>query len=177
MGISSMNSRKKNLFFIVIFRGSLTSTLTSAGNALSHPELGVCWGNPVTWAKKQTKSRNVENSVTAHKYKLCDKGGYQVSYINSFLKPVLKKSAVRIDLTWLNLPDQPPEDPPPLEKLTGGPLPHPLLPIINCAPFSKPFFASGCCPSGSFSPCPLSSLVGKGGSGGISAPSSPGGTR
>jgi len=170
-----MNNWKKKEFFIVIFRGAVRGSFPSTVNPLCHPEPGLCWGHPVTWAEKQTKSRNVENSVTAHKYKLCDKGVHQVPVFNGFLSPVFQKSAVRIELTLFNRPGQPPEDPPPLEKLTGGALPLPLLPAINWRLFPKPFFASGDCPPGSalcskpgsFPPRPASPLVGKGGSGGI----------
>jgi len=175
------NNWKKNVFFIVIFRGTSRGSFPSTINPLGYPVTGLCWGYPVTWAKKQTKSRNVENSVTAHKYKLCDKRVHQVPDINGFSIPVFQESAVRIESYRFLRPVQPPEYPPPLEKLTGEWLPLPLLPGINWSLSLKPLFAPGSIPgchvSGSSSPRPLLPLAGKGGSGGIFAPCGPGGAR
>ena len=173
MGNSSMNSWKKNVFFTVIFRGTSEGSFPSADNPLCHPVQGLCWGDPVTWAKKQTKSRKRGDLVTAHKYKLCDRGGYQVPDINGLSNEVLKESAIRIRSTWFVCLGQAAGGPPPLQKFTSGPVPLPLLPVINCELFPKPLFALRV----RFSPRPLFPLAGKGGSGGIMPLFAPGGAR
>ena len=161
-----MNSYKKSVFFIVIFRGSVRGSFPSTDNPLDHPVLGLCWGHLVTWAKKQTESRNVENFLTAHNYKLCGKAGSQVPVSNSLGASRFQNSAVRIPSSRFSYP-------PPLEKFTRRVLPLPLLPRINWEVFPKPLFAY----MPVLSPRPSFSLVGKGGSGGILPLFAPGGLR
>ena len=158
--------------FIVNYRGSVIDPFLSPFNPLRYPAPGLCRDRLVTWCRKQTKSRNVENSVTAHNYKKCDKPLSLVPVFNDLQPIVTMKSAIRIESHRFDSPDPCAETPPPLEKFPTLGHPHPLLPAINWSTIPKPLFTSRDTllrsgSSGHGRPFPFPPLAGEGGSGGI----------
>jgi hypothetical protein len=160
----SVGKRIKDTFYSL---SSSCFTLYSSDRyikGLSFPVMGLCKLILVTWLTSQSKLRNQEGKigiqdvpqgtlVTAHNYKLCDKGVNEVPDSDSLRGEVSQNSAIGIELvriprsgsaqsSLVQFPRSGPEDPPPYQNLSDPAPTPPLLLIINCRVPQNPFFVS-----------------------------------
>lgn len=97
-------NRKKNTLFSLQFLSVRLLSLLRGVKGLFIPCASSRPDQAVTWVLERSNVRNVENSRTAHKYKLCGKGGRLLSVVNGLCLSWLLKSAVQVELLEFELP-------------------------------------------------------------------------